>query len=108
MNAAMAPTREATSRHHGHDSTEPVKLGDAVAGLLLAACTPEQLRHIAAAAEARGHLPDWLAIQLANELATIFSKPPMEIDGRLVTNRPTVGWWSRRAKRVAEAARAHG
>lgn len=84
--------------------TAPIRpLSEELQQLVLEAFSPTELRHFAAAAEARGHLSDWLARELSEELAVIFSSPPLEIDGRLVHNLPSVGWWKRRAERIAEA-----
>ena len=64
--------------------------------LLAESFTAEELRHIAATFDARARVPDSLALALSEELAGIFSTPPMDIDGCLVGNRPTIGWWLRR------------
>jgi hypothetical protein len=64
----------------------------------------DNLDHIVAAMLARDHVPDSLALQLANELAEILSGPPMETEVGGIYNRPTVGWYRRKAQRI-EAAR---
>ena len=62
-----------------------------------------ELRHIAAAFAAREHVPDVLALVLAEELAEIHSRPPMESDYGPIYNRPTILWFRRRSQRTAEA-----
>jgi hypothetical protein len=71
--------------------------------LLAESFTAEDLRHIAASFDARNHVPDVLAAVLADELAEVFSSAPKETEHGLIWNRPTIGWWRRRAERVAEA-----
>ena len=63
----------------------------------------DNLDHIVAAMRARDHVPDSLALQLANELADILSSPPMETEFGPIANRPTVGWYRRKARRIAGA-----
>ena len=64
----------------------------------------DNLHHIVAAMRARDHVPDSLALQLANELADILSSAPMETQFGPIYNRPTVGWCRRKAQRI-EATR---
>lgn len=72
--------------------------------LLAETFTATELRAIAATFDDRARVPEALALVLAEELAAAFSKPPLETgEGRLIHNRPTVGWWRRRAQRTAEA-----
>jgi hypothetical protein len=99
----MAPTRGATNPRLRDPSSNPIQAGDAVVKVLIESLTSAQLRHLAAAMEAREYLPGWLAMELANELAKIVSTPPMETEYGLIYNRPTIGWWSRRANRIAQA-----
>lgn len=84
----------------------PRPISDSLRQVVLEAFTPDQLRHIAAAAEARGHLPDWLALELANEVAAIVSTPPLVTDYGVIYNKPTFGWFRRRANRIARARSA--
>jgi hypothetical protein len=64
----------------------------------------DNLEHIVAAMREQGRVPDSLALELANELAEIVSAPPMDTDLGRIYNRPTVGWYRRKARRL-EAAR---
>ena len=64
----------------------------------------DNLDHIVSAMRARDHLPDSLALELANELADILSAPPMETEFGPIYNRPTCGWYRCKSQRL-EAAR---
>jgi hypothetical protein len=81
----------------------PVRLSDSITNLLIESLTVDQVRHICDEMARREHVPNRVAKELAEELATIFSKPPLEVDGITVHNRPTLGWFRRRAARIAEA-----
>jgi hypothetical protein len=63
----------------------------------------DDLDHIVAAMRARDYVLDSLAAELANELAAILSEPPMESEFGPIYNRPTVRWYRRKARRIAEA-----
>jgi len=83
----------------------PRPISDSLRRVVLEAFTTDQLRHLAAAMEARNAVTDWLALELAEEIATIISTPPM-VDpetNRLIPNVPALGWWIRRAARVRAA-----
>jgi hypothetical protein len=70
---------------------------------LLEGIGAENLGQIVAAMRARDLVPSSLALELANELAAILSSDPLEADEGLLYNRPTVGWYRRKAQRMAEA-----
>jgi hypothetical protein len=82
---------------------QPIRLSDSVLELLLDACTIAQLRHLVAIMAARNHIPNCVAIEIANELGEIYAKPPIETEYGSIDNRPTVGWYRRRSDRIAEA-----
>jgi hypothetical protein len=65
----------------------------AVARVLIECCTADQLQHFAACLRARRHIPDALAVELADELAYLL----------MFGGRETLGWWRRRSERVAKA-----
>jgi hypothetical protein len=103
VNAVMTPTRGATSRRHGHHTTL-IPISRSLQQVMVEGFSPAELHALAAAIEARDHhVPDWLAVELANEVADIVSQPPMETECGLIPNRPTVGWWQRRARRIADS-----
>ena len=81
----------------------PIRLADSVLELLLASCTIDQLRHLVEIMAARNHVPNRVAIELANELGEIFSVPPLETEYGFIDNRPAVGWHRRRSERITEA-----
>ena len=68
-------------------------ISPAVGRVLLEGCTASDLRHLAACLEARDHVPDDLAIELADELAAMVEK----------NTRPTIAWYRKRAQRIAAA-----
>ena len=70
---------------------------------LLEVIGAENLGQIVAAMRARDHVPSSLALELANELADILSAPPMETEFGSIYDKPTVGWYRRKAERIAEA-----
>jgi hypothetical protein len=70
---------------------------------LLEGVEVEALAAIVASMRARDHVPDSLAAELANELAAILSEPPMETEFGPIYNRPTISWYRRKTRRMAEA-----
>lgn len=107
MTATMtAPSEAATDRRVRKPSA-------ALRRVLVEAFTVDELRHILSALEARDHVPDSLAFELGEELGNIYSAPPIEEKGAWhrkglgwIYNRETIGWWRRRAERLAEAKAA--
>jgi hypothetical protein len=82
---------------------QPVHISDSLTKLLVESLTTEQLRHIVAQMAAREHVPNPVAVQLAEELAAIYSSEPLETEHGTVHNAPTLGWHRRRTQRIAEA-----
>ena len=70
---------------------------------LLEGIGADNLDHIVAAMRARDYVPDSLAGELANELAAILAAAPMETPEGTIHNRPTCGFYKRKAQRIAEA-----
>lgn len=64
--------------------------------LILDAFTAEELAHLASLRRKEDRLPDAEARQVADELARIFSSPPLVTeDGTEIANRPTIGFYIR-------------
>jgi len=92
-----------TNRDDQKAAIDEMRISVGVKELLLRSFSIDELRHAVACLEARNHVPSLLAAELANELAEIFSTPPMATSEGLTFNRPTVGWWRRRGDRIAQA-----
>ncbi len=73
--------------------------------LLATAFSAEELRHLAAAFDARHHVPEPLALAMADAMASIYSTPPIETEQGTIHNAPTIGFLRRWRRRIEDARR---
>lgn len=59
------------------------------------AMTIDDLRHLVYLLEARRHIPDNRAVEIAERLAAILSSDPIDHEVGPIPNRPTIGFFRR-------------
>jgi len=80
---------------HGIARVIAAPVSGAVAEALVRAMSVEDLRHLVGLLEARQHVPNERAREIAERLAVILTAEPLATELGPIENRPTVGFWRR-------------